>query len=345
MKDMIELKSVFLLALATGAVLASCTPKEKTRRSSVVNVKTMRVSPSTHVIGKNYMGTIEEEDGANVSFDVTGNVKNVYVEEGQFVKKGQKMAEVDGENIRSAYEISAAALHQAEDAYRRLKDLYDKGTLPEIRMVEAETALATARSSEAISRRRVEDIVLRAPFDGYVASNSIHVGATVVPGISGFKLVRIDRVKVSLSVPEKEIGHVRKGQLVRFTVNALGDKMFAGKVVSRGVTADFISHAYTVKAVVDNPSHQLLPGMVCKAHLDNDTSGDYIIVVPQQAIQISGQEKFVWVAKDGKSYRQNVLTGDIVNEGVVIESGLSAGDMVIIEGQSNVSEGSEIKAE
>ena len=342
---MITLKTKFLFVLAIGVILASCSKKEETRKPSVVNVKTMRVSPSTHVIGKSYMGTIEEEDGANVSFDVTGNVKKVFVEEGQFVKKGQMMAEVSGENIRSAYEISAASLHQAEDAYRRLKDLYDKGTLPEIRMVEAETALASARASEAISRRRVENIILRAPFNGWVASSSIHEGASVMPGVSGFKLVKIDRVKVSISIPEKEIGRVRKGQLVRFTVNALDDRMFAGTVVTRGVTADVISHAYAVKAIVSNPSHQLLPGMVCKARFDNDTDGDYTIVVPQQAIQISGQDKYVWVAKDGKSYRKNVLTGDILNDGVIIESGLSAGDMVIIEGQNNVSEGSEIKTE
>lgn len=142
---MITLRPKFLFVLAIGVILASCSKKEETRKPSVVNVKTMRVSPSTHVIGKSYMGTIEEEDGANVSFDVTGNVKKVFVEEGQFVKKGQMMAEVSGENIRSAYEISAASLHQAEDAYRRLKDLYDKGTLPEIRMVEAETALRICR--------------------------------------------------------------------------------------------------------------------------------------------------------------------------------------------------------
>lgn len=337
-------KTILLLILAEAIVFASCTKKDVKTIAPVISVKTMKVSANNHLIGKSYMGTIEEEDGANVSFDVTGNVKKVFVDEGQFVSKGQVMAEVDGENVRSAYEISAASLHQAEDAYRRLKDLYDKGTLPEIRMVEAETALATARASEAISRRRVDDIVLRAPFSGYVASSSVHVGASVMPGVSGFKLVKIDRVKVSLSVPEKDIGQVRLGQLVRFTVNALGDRMFAGTVVSRGVTADVVSHAYSVKATVDNGSHLLLPGMVCKARLDN-TEGEYAIMVPQQAIQISGQDKYVWVARDGKSYRQDVLTGDIINEGVIVESGLTSGDIVIVEGQDKVSEGSEIKVE
>jgi len=143
---------------------------KKPEREAVVSVRTIKVSSSSHVIGKNYMGTVEEEDGANVSFGVIGNVVRVMVEEGQFVRKGQALAEVDGQNVRSAHEISAATLNQAEDAYRRLKDLYDKGTLPEIKMVEMETALAKAKAAEAISRKSVSEIVLRAPFDGYVAS-------------------------------------------------------------------------------------------------------------------------------------------------------------------------------
>jgi RND family efflux transporter MFP subunit len=319
------------------------TGEKKPERETIVSVKTIKVSSNSHVVGKNYMGTVEEEDGANVSFGVIGNIVRVMVEEGQFVGKGQAMAEVDGQNVRNAHEISAATLNQAEDAYRRLKNLYDKGTLPEIKMVEMETALAKAKAAEAISRKSVDEIVLKAPFDGYVASSSVHVGTNVVPGVTGFKLVKIDRVKVSLSVPEKEIGKVNIGQKVTFSVSALGDSVFSGKIVNRGVTASIISHSYSVKVAVDNRKHKLLPGMVCKVRLEN-TEGDYNIVVPQQTIQISGQDKFVWVVKDGKAHLQPVTTGDIINEGVVIESGLTSGDIVIIEGQNKVCEGMSVKS-
>jgi RND family efflux transporter MFP subunit len=326
--------------------LWGCTARDgkKNAKDAAVNVKTMKVVASSHVIGKNYMGTIEEEDGANVSFSVVGTVVKVMADEGQFVRKGQALAEVDGQNVRNAHEISAATLNQAEDAYRRLKDLYDKGTLPEIRMVEMESALARAKAAEAISRKSVDEIVLKAPFDGYVASSGVHIGASAVPGVTGFKLVKIDRVKVSLSVPEKEIGKVNLGQTVTFTVSALGDSIFTGKIVNRGVTAGIINHSYSVKALVDNRKHQLLPGMVCKLRLEN-TEGDYTIVVPQQAIQISGQDKYVWTVKDGKAHRQLVTTGDIINEGVAIESGLTSGDIVIVEGQNKISEDVSVKSE
>ena len=324
-------------------VLSGCTANQKKdQKTDYVSVKTIKADANTHVVGKNYMGTIEEEDGANVSFGVVGTVVKVMVDEGQFVRKGQAMAEVDGQNVRNAHEISAATLNQAEDAYKRLKNLYDKGTLPEIKMVEMETALAKAKAAEAISRKSVDEIVLKAPFSGFVASSTVHVGASAVPGVTGFKLVKIDRVKVALSVPEKEIGKVNVGQKVSFTVSALGDQEFSGKIVSRGVTASAISHAYEVKAVVENHNHQLLPGMVCKVRLEN-TGGDYSIVVPQQAIQISGQEKFVWIVKDGKAHRQGVTTGDVINEGVVVETGLMSGDEIIVEGQNKVSEDVKVK--
>ena len=331
------------LSIVCIIIFASCAQKDQPQKDTLVNVKTMNVASSSHVIGKSYMGTIEEEDGANVSFGVIGTVVKVMVDEGQFVRKGQALAEVDGQNVRNAYEISAATLNQAEDAYKRLKNLYDKGTLPEIKMVEMETALAKAKAAEAISKKSVEEIVLKAPFDGYVASSAVHVGASVMPGVTGFNLVKINRVKVVLSIPEKEIGKVNVGQKLTFTVSALSDKEFTGKVVSRGVTANAISHAYEVKAIVENQNRQLLPGMVCKVRLEN-TGGDYLIVVPQQAIQISGQDKFVWQVKDGKAHRQMVTTGDFVNEGVVVETGLMSGDVIIVEGQNKVSEGVKVKA-
>ena len=77
------------------------TGEKKPERETIVSVKTIKVSSNSHVVGKNYMGTVEEEDGANVSFGVIGNVVRVMVEEGQFVGKGQAMAEVDGQNVRS----------------------------------------------------------------------------------------------------------------------------------------------------------------------------------------------------------------------------------------------------
>lgn len=340
-------KRKYLMSFATllmVALFGSCGQEKKVERPTSVKVRTVKVSAYSHVVGKTYTGVIEEEDGANVSFGVLGTVERVMVEEGQFVRKGQALAEVDGQTVRNTYEISSSTLAQVEDAYRRVKDLYDKGTLPEIRMVEMESALTKARAAEAISRRNVDEIVLRAPFDGYVASSNAHVGGGAVIGVTGFHLVKIDRVKVKMSVPEKEIGTIEKGQKVHFTVGALGDSIFNATIVHHGITANPVNHAYSVSAIVENRSHTLLPGMVCKVRLE-EAGDDYTIVVPQQAVQISGHDKFVWKVQGGKTHRQEVTIGELINEGVVIESGLTTGDEIVIEGQNKVCEDTAVEVE
>ena len=349
-KKLVALTTIF--SLCNTAVLFTACNKEKTseKKPRVVQVKTMTVEAGALTAEKNYVGTIEEEDGVNVSFSVLGTVVRVMVDEGQFVKKGQPLAELDGNNIRSAYAMSKATLDQAEDAYHRMKNLYDKGTLPEIKMVEMETQLQKARSAENISRKSLDDIVLRAPWSGFIASASLHEGANVAPGMSAFRLVKIDRVKVCVPIPEREIGGISIGQPLHFDITALGDRQFEGKVVSRGLTANPVSHAYTVRAVVDNHDHALLPGIappvadvrhgVEEVQMTvEQTQADHLIIIPQQAVMISGQDKFVWLVKGGKATRRSIATGDITNAGVIVESGLSSGETIIIGGQQKVSEG------
>ena len=160
--------------------------------------------------------------------------------------------------------------------------------------------------------------------------------------MNGIRLVKIERVKLCIPIPEKEIGNIAIGKPVRFTVAALPGREFSGKVIARGLTAHPISHAYEVRALVDNADHALLSGMIAKVLIANDKKG-YSLVLPQQAIMVSGQDKFVWVAKGGKAHRRSVTTGDITNEGVIIESGITQGEHVIIEGQEKVSDGVSVK--
>ena len=330
-------KAWFVIML-TLMITLGCTNQSEQKEVRKVRVKSLTISPTQVMGGKEFVGTIEEKDGAVVSFNVLGTVTRVYAEEGQMVKKGQALAEVDGQNVRSSYEMSASTLRQAEDAYKRLSTLYERGTLPEIRMVEMETQLAKARAAEQISRKSLKDIVLRAPFSGYIAQRMVHEGAAASPGLGGFKLVKIDQVKVKLSVPENEIGDIHVGQEIAFKVPALDGRRYVGRVQTKGVQASILSHSYDVKLIVGNPRHELLPGMVCSAttNTGNKPGNDYI--VPQSAVKMSGGETYVWIVETSKAKKRIVSVGDVTNEGVIIEGGLKTGDKVIVEGSDKVSE-------
>lgn len=302
-----------------------------------VPVKTWTVAFSENAGTHDYMGTVEGESSSSLSFQVPGYVECIYVREGQRVGQGELLARLDKTTLQSAYDAACSTLRQAEDASARMEQLYRKGSLPEIKWVEVQSSLQQARSMEQIARKNLADVELRAPYAGVVAQKKIDTGSSVLPGVPVFQLMKVSRVNVNLAVPEDEIASVALGQEVTVTVAALGDRVFSGKVVEKGVSADPLVHTYKALVQIDNRTGELLPGMVCVARMGG--ADDSSIVIPAQVVQVdSDGTRFVWVAGDGRASKRRVSVGRFSGRGVVIDAGLSVGDRVIVEGASKVSE-------
>ena len=307
-----------------------------------VSVKTMKVVPVSVSCGQEYSGTVEEASGTTLSFPVTGTVRQICVEPGQRVGRGALIAVLDESSLRSAYDAAAAALEQAEDAYSRMKQLHESGSLPEMQWVEVQSRLRQAQSVERISKKNLADGRLLAPFAGVISEKHVEMGQNVMPGSPVAKLVAVDRVKVCVSVPENDISSISKGQSVIINVPALGGKTFQGKIVEKGISADRLSRSYTVKALVENPQAELMPGMICELSL-NLTEAPSAIVLPNSVICMdSSNSTFVWINSNGKAQKRMIKTGALTRYGVTVVSGLNTGDEVIVEGQQKVSAGMNI---
>ena len=154
----------------------------------------------------------------------------------------------------------------------------------------------------------------------------------------------IDRVKVRVSIPEKEIAAITPSTASTVTLDALPGAIFQGTRIEKGVTADAVTHTYNIRILLDNPEHKLLPGMVAHVSLAqpmNNEKGD--ITVPVRAIQqTASKELFVWTAADGKAIRRPIQTGDVTGNRIVVCQGLQEGEQVIVEGYQKVSEGTPI---
>ncbi len=347
-------------ALAVMALtMTGCGGKNKAEVENVVVVKTVTASPSVVTDGQGYAGTIEAQSGSSLSFAGAGTIKSLSVHEGQNVAAGQLIGVIDASTSGNAVTMAKAAtqqaqeaLTQAEDAYRRMKMLHDNGSLPEMKWVEVETKVAQARqmltqaqAAEKIARKGLADTRLTAPFGGYVARKNGEVGQNVLPGQPIVELVKIDQVKVKLSVPEDEISRLKIGQRVMFQVASLGETAFSGTISEKSVSADPISRAYTVKADVPNADHKLLPGMVCDAYIsDAGDSSEKDILLPANIIQIDiDNQPFVWIVEGDKARKRPVVLGENIGERVVIKGGLMQGTKVIVEGQQKVSNGQKIQ--
>ena len=328
--------------IVMAVLLAGCSSKKADKATAPVPVKVMTVSRSADSGSNSYVGTVEESYGSQLSFATLGTVAQVFVDEGKAVGKGEILATLDRSTLQNNYDIALSTLHQTRDAYNRLNLLYKKGSLPEIKFVETQTQLAQAEAGERIARKNLSDCVLRAPFAGYISKRMVDVGNNVGPGIGCFKLVKIDHIKVKVSVPEKEIASIHIGQSMRFTVAALGDRSFTGRVKEKGVQANPLSHTYDIKLELQNSGQQLLPGMVCSVMMR--TGGSYgNIVIPQEAVLLDGNGTFVWMEKRGKAVKQDITVSDVNDRGTLISSGIAEGDKIIVSGQNKVSEGTKIR--
>ena len=336
------------LAAYTGIFLSaliwiSCSgKKDENQAIRAVPVKVVKVSESSYMNSRNYVGTVEAVSSSSLSFEVMGNVSKVFVTEGENVQKGKLLATLDKATLQNSYNASLASLKEAQDAYNRMKSLYDNGSLPEMKWVEVQSKLQQAVSMEQISRKSLKDTGLHAPFSGVISRKSIEPGMNVMPGIEVMQLADISTVNIKIAVPEKEISRVNKGQQAEVRVGALGDKLFTGVVSEKGIAANPLAHTYEVKIKLNNTSHELMPGMVCKVgvHSHETEAG---IVLPNHTVQLQPDgKKFVWVVKGNAASQRMVSTGELTTQGVVITAGLQPGDEVIVSGNQKVSEGTKI---
>ena len=160
------MKKNYLMAVCLFLVVMSgCGNKEQSsQQAEPVKVKVMTVVSSVRNETVRFSGTVQEENGSSLSFPLMGRVKSVKVDLGSRVRQGQLLATLDEVSMQNTYQAAKAALKQAEDAYQRMKELHEKGSLAEMKWVEVQSKLQQAQSMEAVARKNLTDCKLYAPF-------------------------------------------------------------------------------------------------------------------------------------------------------------------------------------
>ena len=316
---------------------------EKTITPITVHVQAVKPLDGSRTFA--YSGTIEAFDALPLSFSVNGTVHQVLVSEGEYVRKDQLLALLNDVTMRNAFDAAQATLVQAEDAYARLRPMYENGTITEIRFVEAESDLTRARAAAAIARKNLDDCQLLSPVDGYVGTRTIEPGMGIAPGVPAIHILNIDSVYARISIPEDEIAQIAHGEPASVTVAALGSEERRGVINKIGVLADQMAHTYSVKITLPNRDHAVKPGMICEVIIllsDDLTS----IAVPGQAVQIdeTGRHYVFCINPDSTTVdRKFIETGRLLADGIEVVSGLTAGEQVVVSGQHKLVHGAQVE--
>ena len=307
----------------------------------VIPVGVQVIEEVSGIVSNTYPGYLEEGQSVEMAFKYGGTLQQLNVKQGSSVKKGQTLARVSSPQMESTRRSAQTTLEQAQDAYDRLKKVHDNGSLPEIKWREMVANLEKAQSALDLANAMLADNIIRAPFDGTIASVNAEIGENIAPMKPIIRLINTKGMAVKISVPENEIAKVQVGDTAEVVIPALGDKRLNGKVIEKSMTASLLTHSYPVKVLIERPDKELSPGMIGKVVLKADVSKG--IVVPANAVLINQEGKFVWVDEDGRATRRKITLAGYSGTGVIVSEGLQVGDKVIVEGYQKVSGGMKVE--
>lgn len=345
--------------------LFSCRPQnqeEKIKEESfgATPVKVFKVRKQKISEKLNFTGFIEPSRKITIMPDIAGKVAKIYVEEGDKVKAGQLLAELDTRAISLQLEQAEAALGVAEANYKdaqrnmeRMERLKEEKAVSDqqyekIRLAyeAADAQLQQARAAVNLARHSLDVSLMRAPFSGVIASKNAEVGDVINPMMGGFSptsgvltLMDFSRVKIEMDVSPNDIVLIKKTQVAYLRVTSLPDRVFEGRVALVNLAADPLTKKFKVEVRVDNPDLTLRPNTFGEVILEVSTRED-ALVIPQQAVL---ENQFVFLAHGNKAERRKVTLGLQNAEMAEVLSGVEEGELVIVEGNYGLEEGAEIE--
>ena len=318
-------------------------PSDNSISAIKVEVASVISVPDTGLFS--YSGTVEPLRSIPLNFQVTGTISQVYVEEGQSVKSGQLLASLNKADLASANKTARATYQQAKDAYDRLKPVFENGSLTEMKWVEVTTGLDKAEGMLEISNSNLEKTELRAPESGIIGSRNAEPGMSSIQPQSPFTLVNIEKVFIKISVPEQEIPFIKTGESAHILVAALGSRLYDAKVHSVGVVANSISRTYEVKLILNNPSMDLKPGMICDVSLHRSATPKKVAVIPTSAVTTDKHGVTMVYILDRATMtvaQRTIVTGIFRGNNISVISGLESTDEVVVTGKEKINHNSHV---
>ena len=339
------MKKISIIALA-ALILAGCGQKKDSQSqaqqaalAAQPKAQTVKVQPAAKQEVKQdgtYSATVQAFAVNNIAPQSGGRIQKINVEVGDYVGKGQILAEMD----RVQLDQAKLRLSNAETELGRLKQLYEQGGLAQS---DYEAAELNFKVSKSTYDNLVENTILRSPITGVVTARYYDRGDMYGMASPIFTVQQITPVKILVGISEGDYTKVSKGDKVTLSVDALPGKTFDGTIKRIYPTIDPMTHTVNVEVQVPNTDRQLRPGMYAKV---NVTFGhNRSIVVPDAAVvrlQGSGQRN-VFVVEDGIAVQKEVSLGRHFDGQYEILSGLEEGEQVVVKGGSALRNGAQVE--
>jgi RND family efflux transporter MFP subunit len=368
----------WILAALVAAVLAAVAWRTV---NSPVAVRTVLVEAAADGAVLNASGYVVARRLATVSSKVTGRITAVLFEEGAAVQEGQVLARLDPSTTQKEFDVANRSLEAARsnlgeievrlaDAARTLernRSLVERKLVAQsvldtsaaevealrARLVAARAEVGVAQSQVALRQQGLDDLLIRAPFSGVVISKDAQPGETVSPISAGggftrtgiATIVDMDSREIEVDVNEAYINRVRDDQRVEAVLDAYPDWSIPGHVISIVPTADRQKATVRVRIAFDELDPRVLPDMGIKVRfLEEATTGERPAPsVPETAVTTEGDARSVWVVRDGRVERRDVVIGEAADGRLPVLEGLQGGEAVVVDPPRRLRDGGAVE--
>lgn len=358
--------SIIILTFLFSFFMLSCQIPEKTEEAGetfsaanpvkVFEVKRQRISEKLL-----FTGLIDAWNKVDITPDVGGKIARIYVEEGERVKEGQLLAELDTRAIRLQLDQAKAGLAVAEASYNdakknmeRMERLKAENAVSDqqyeqikLAFEAAEAQLQQAKAALNLADHNLEVSIMRAPFSGVVSSKNAEVGDVINPLMGGFSptsgvltLMDFSRIKIEINVSLQDVSRIKKGQTALLRVDAFPGRIFPGRVFIMNLTADPATKKFRVQVTADNPDLALKPNTFGEVTLEVSTH-ENALVIPQKAVL---ENRYVFVVQeDNTAMRKDIFLGLQNADMLEATSGIEEGDLVVVEGNYGLEDGAKVE--
>lgn len=341
MNTKVAIRNMIILATATIAVV-SCGGKKADTATQVVIDEATKVSVEAAVYGdvpqeETYASTVQAYVVNNVVPQSGGRIKKINVEIGDFVTKGQILAEMDRANLEQSH---LKLVNDSTDLVR-IKELYQQGGVSQ---ADYEASVMAYNVSKTSYDNLVENTILRSPISGVVTARNYDAGDMYAMASAIYVVQQIVPVKLLVGISETDYTRIKKGDRVEITVDAIPGRTFEGRVNRIYPTIDPATHTFTAEVVVNNSDKALRPGMFARVKVTFDVN--HSIIVSDSAVlkqQGSGQKAVYLAGPDNTAVYTVVTVGRHIGNKYEILSGLQEGDKVIYKGNAMLKNGSKIE--
>lgn len=336
---------------------AGCKKKEtKVTAEKVINVQVQPAEKRSLKPFVEAIGTLNPYEEVIISAEVEGILKDVKVDEGSVVSKGQVLALIDDIDYNLEVKRADAALRQAEATlsntkieYQRKEALFKEQLVTQqqfddvsTRLSLAEAEVERAKASLSLAREKLKKTKIHSPLAAIVKEKKVSAGDYVKNGTNLFVIIQTNPIKLNFTVTEKDVGKLKRGQDVLFKVDAFPDREFRGKLNIIYPSLEEKTRTLQVESLVPNPNGILKPGLFAHVILYTGAEKDAILV-PITSLLYEGEKIKVFVIEGDRAKEIPVKTGQKYGEMMEIVQGVKEGEQVVVTGQQNLFEKAKVQ--